>query len=100
MINKGLKRNYSNPVGWVPSSNVSSSYSCKSCRCHSQDSSLLDKKTATLQSPTSDRLSVTQQTHLRLSFQGTSQQHAITGEISSLVQATSWKLVGQHTVEA
>jgi hypothetical protein len=43
---------------------------------------------------------VTQLTPLRLIFQRTSQQHAITGEISSPAPATSQKLVGQCMAEA
>jgi hypothetical protein len=53
-----------------------------------------------LQSPTSDRLSMIQLVPLRLRFQRTSQQHAITVEISSPAPAISRKLVGQRTAEA
>jgi hypothetical protein len=58
------------------------------------------KEQPPLQSQTSDRLSVTQVTPLRLSFQRTTQQYEITGKTSSPAPATSQKLVGQCTVEA
>jgi hypothetical protein len=58
------------------------------------------KRQPPLQRPTSDKLSATQLTPLRLSFQSASQQRAITEEISSPAQATSQKLVGQRMPEA
>jgi hypothetical protein len=69
-----------------PYSNISNSYSCKSCRYHSWDTSLLDKKAAPLQSPMSDRLSVIQLTSPQIRFQRMSQCHAIVERSPALPQ--------------
>jgi hypothetical protein len=57
------------------------------------------KKTAILEEP-NDWQAVSDSTNpLRLRFWRTSQQHAVTQEHSSPAPATSWKLIGQLTVE-